>query len=158
LKNLNVLQPIAGGTSAPQFQAAKAMAFTLALADPELLESELTARKVRNTSMASPELEDCSGPYGWRDYGIYHDGRLEVDVGGEAIFVFTESSLSDGHEHFGPGPLANLRDEKGNEMICRAGGVACMPLDEWVSKFTRVWMSRFLQDQGDHHVGYQSHH
>jgi hypothetical protein len=80
MKNLNVPQPLSGGSSASRFAAAKAMAFTLALADPELI-----AWKDRTTSMASPELEGCSGPYGWRDYGISHDGRLEVDVGGEAI-------------------------------------------------------------------------
>jgi hypothetical protein len=136
LKNLNVPQPLSGGFSASRFQAAKAMAFTLVLADPDFLEPELIARKVRNTSMASPELEGCSGPYGWRDYGIYHDGRLEVDVGGEAIFIFTDSSPCDCYEHFGPGQLVNLRDDKGNEMIFRVGGVACMPLDEWTRKLT----------------------
>jgi hypothetical protein len=136
LKNLNVPQPLAGGSPASRFQGAKAIAFTLALADPKLLEPELIARKDRTTSMASPELEGCSGPYGWRDYGIFHDGRLEVDVGGEAIFIFTESSPYDSYEHFGPGPFVNLRDDQGNKMIWRMGGVACMPLDEWTSKLT----------------------
>jgi hypothetical protein len=130
LKNLSVPQPLTGESAASRFQAAKALAFTLALADSELLEPELIAWKVRTTSMASPELEGCSGPYGWRDYGIFHDGRLEVDVGGEAIFIFTGSSPCDSCEHFGPGPFVNLRDDKGNEMICRMGGVACMPLNE----------------------------
>jgi hypothetical protein len=118
MNNLNVPQPLAGGSPASRFQAAKAIAFTLALADPKLLEPD---------SMASPELEGCSGPYGWRDYGISHDGRLEVDVGGEAIFIFTESSPYDSYEHFGPGPFVNLRDDQGNKMICRMGGAACMP-------------------------------
>jgi len=136
MKNLNVPQPLASGSPASRFQAAKAMAFTLALADPELIEPELIAWKDRATSLASPELEGCSGPYGWRDYGISHDGRLEVDVGGVAIFIFTESSPYDSYEHFGPGAFVNLRDDKCNEMICRTGGVACMPLDEWTSKLT----------------------
>ena len=83
MKNLNDPQPLSGGSPASRFQAAKAMAFTMALADPELI-----AWKDRTISMASPGLEGCSGPCGWRDYGISHDGRLEVDVGGEAIFVF----------------------------------------------------------------------
>jgi hypothetical protein len=131
VKNLNVPQPLVGGSVTSRFQAAKAMAFTMTLADPELV-----AWKDRTTSMASPELEGCSGPYGWRDYGISHDDRLEVDVGGEAIFIFTASSPCDSCEHFGPGPFINLRDDKGNEMICRVGGVACMPLDEWTSKLT----------------------
>jgi hypothetical protein len=131
MKNVSVPQPLSGGSPASRFQAAKARAFTLALADPELLEPELVAWKDRTTSMASPELEGCSSPYGWRDYGISHDGRLEVDDGGEAIFIFAESSSS---EHFGPGPFINLRDDQGNEMICRTGGAACMPLNEWTSK------------------------
>ena len=136
MKNLNVRQPLARGFPASRFQAAKAMAFTLALADPGLFEPELIARKDRTTSMASPELEGCSGPSSWRDYGISHDGRLEVDVGGEAIFIFTESSPYDSYEHFGRGPFVNLRDAKGNEMICRMGGEACVSLDEWTSKLT----------------------
>jgi len=136
MKNLNAPQPLAGGSPASRFQTAKAMAFTLALADPDLLEPELVAWKDRTTSMASPELEGCSGPYDRRDYGISHDGRLEVDVGGEAIFIFAESSPCDSCEHFGPGPFINLRDDQGNEMICRTGGVTCMPLDEWTSKLT----------------------
>lgn len=136
MKNLNIPKALAGGSAASRFQAAKAMAFTLALADPDLIEPELVAWKDRNTSLASPELEGCSGPYGWRDYGISHDGRLEVDVGGEAIFIFTESSPYDSYEHFGHGPFVNLRDDKGVEMICRVGGVGCVPLDEWTSKLT----------------------
>lgn len=131
MKNLNVSQPLSGGSAASLFQAAKAMAFTLALADPELI-----AWKDRTTSMASLELEGCSGPYGWRDYGISHDDRLEVDVGGEAIFVFTESCPCDSCEHFGPGSFLNLRDDKRNEMICRVDSVARMPPDEWTSKLT----------------------
>jgi hypothetical protein len=70
MKNLNIPQPLSGGSPASRFQAAKAMAFTLALADPEMLEPELIAWKDRTTLMASPELEGCSCPYGWRDYGI----------------------------------------------------------------------------------------
>jgi hypothetical protein len=128
MKNLKVSQPLSGGSPASRFQAAKAMAFTLALAHPELFEPELIARKDRTTSMASPELEGCSGPYGWRDYGISHDGRLEVDVGGEATFIFAESTPYDSCEHFGPGPFVNLRADKDNEMICLVGGKACVPL------------------------------
>lgn len=105
MKNLKVLHPLSGGSPASRFQAAKAMAFTLALVDPELHEPELIAWKDRVTTMSSPELEGYSGPYGWRDYGISHDGRLEVDVGGEAIFIFAESGSYDSYEHFGPGPI-----------------------------------------------------
>ncbi len=138
MQNLNVPQPLAGESAALRIQAAKARAFTLVLAGPELPEPELIAWKDRTASMASPELEGCSGPYGWRDYGISHDGRLEVDVGGEAIFIFTESRPCDSCEHFGAGPFVNLRDDEGNETICRMGGVACIPLDAWTSKLSCV--------------------
>ena len=136
MKNLNVPLPLSGGSPASRFQVAKARALTLALADPEMLEPELIAWKDSITSMASPELEGCSGPYGWRDYGISHDGRLEVDVGGEAIFIFAESSPYDSYEHFGPGPFVNNRDDKDNEMNCHIGGVNCVRLDEWTNKLT----------------------
>jgi hypothetical protein len=38
MKNLNVPQPLSGGSSIARFNAARAMAFTYALSDPELLE------------------------------------------------------------------------------------------------------------------------
>jgi hypothetical protein len=49
LKNLNVLQPLSGGSATSRFQAAKAMVFTLALADREMLEPGLIAWKDRTT-------------------------------------------------------------------------------------------------------------
>lgn len=51
-------------------------------------------------------------------------------------FIFTESGPFDSCGHFGHGPFVNLRDAQGNEMICRPGGVSCVPLDEWTSKLT----------------------
>lgn len=48
MKNLNVPQPLSGGSPVSRFQAAKAMAYMLALADPELI---------------GPEPEGCSGPF-----------------------------------------------------------------------------------------------
>ncbi|OIQ98293.1 hypothetical protein GALL_197220 [mine drainage metagenome] len=48
MKNPNVPQPLASGSLASRFQAPKAMAFTMALADPELI-----AWKDRATSHAS---------------------------------------------------------------------------------------------------------
>lgn len=128
MRNLNVSQPLSCGSPASRFLAAKAMTFTLALA-----EHESVAWKARITSMASPELEGCSGPYGWRDDGIPHGGRLEVDAGGEATFIFTESGSFDSYEYFGPGSFINPRGDKGNGVICRMGGVTCKPLDEWTS-------------------------
>jgi hypothetical protein len=33
-------------------------------------------------------------------------------------------------------PFINIHDAHGNEMICRIGGVDCVPLDDWTSKLT----------------------
>lgn len=115
MKSLNVSQPLSGGTSASRFESARALAFSLALTDSELHEPEMVAR---------------------HDYGVSHDGRLEVDVGGEVSFIFLDSSSFDSCAHFGPGPFINIRDAQGNEMICSIGGVDCVPLDGWTRKLT----------------------
>jgi len=124
------------GNPASRFANAKALAFSLAESDSDLLEPELVAWIDRSTGMVSPVLEGCSGPDGWRYYGISHGGRLEVDVDGDVSFIFAESSPFDSYEHFGPGPFRNLRDDQGNELICLSGGRDCVPLDEWTSKLT----------------------
>lgn len=136
MKHINVSRPLASGVPASNFESARALAYSLAESDPELLEPELIAWFDRSTGMASPVLEGCSWPYGWHDYGVSHDGSLEVDVGGEMIFIFAESSPFDSYEHFGHGPFVNLRNAQGDEMICQVGGGACVPLDEWISKLT----------------------
>jgi len=136
MKDLTVSPPLTSGTATSRFNAARAMAITLAEADKELLEPELIAWIDRSTSMASPVLEGCSGPEGWHDYGVSHEGRLEVKVGSDSSFIFAESSPFDSYEHFGHGPYINIRDKQGNEMICRKRGDACVPLDEWTSKLT----------------------
>ena len=123
-------------TSASRFAAARAFAFSLAESDNELLEPEPVAWMDRSTGMVSPVLEGCSGPDGWRYYGISHGGSLEVDVDGDTSFIFAESSPFDSYEHFGPSPFRNIRDAKGNESICLSDGSACIPLDEWASKLT----------------------
>lgn len=136
MKNLYVIEPAYSGSAVSRFESARALAFNIAESDNELLEPELIAWVDRPAGMASPELEGCSGPEGWHDYGVSHDGRLEVRVGGDISFIFTDSSPFDSYEHFGPGPFINLRNSQGEEMICRIGGQDCMPLDEWTSKLT----------------------
>ena len=136
MKTLNASQSLSRGGLASRFGSARALAFSLAESDSELLEPELVAWIDRSAGMASPVLEGCAGPDGWRDYGVSHGGRLEVDVDGETSFIFAESSHFDSYAHFGPGPYLNLRDAQGNECICQAGGKACVPLDEWTSKLT----------------------
>ena len=136
MKTLNVSQPLPGGAAASRFESARMLAISMAEADSDLLEPELVAWIDRSTAMESPVLEGCAGPEGWRRYGVSHGGRLEVDVGDDAVFIFAESSPFDSYDHFGPGPYRNMRDAQGNEAICRPGGVDCMPLDEWSSKLT----------------------
>ncbi len=136
MKTLNTFQSLAGDTSAARFESAKSLAFSLALSGNELLEPALIAWIDRNSDKASPVLEGCSGPNGWHDYGVSHGGRLEIDVGDEASFIFAESSPFESYEHLGPGPFVNIRDAQGIEMVCRINGVSCIPLDEWTSKLT----------------------
>ena len=71
------------------------------------------------SAMFSPEAVGCFGPNGWHDYGMSHGGDLEVAVGDEASFIFTESSPCCSYDHFGHAPYVNLRDAKGNDSICR---------------------------------------
>lgn len=136
MKTLNASQPFSSEASVSRFESAKAFAFSIAESANELLESELIAWIDRFTANASPVLEGCSGPNGWHDYGVSHGGRREVKVGEDASFIFAEASPFDSCEHFGSGPFVNLRDEQGSEVICRAGGIGCVPLDEWTSKLT----------------------
>ena len=136
MKTLNASQLFPGGASNSRFESARALAFSLAESDGELIEPELVAWIDRHSTHTSPVLEGCGGPEGWRDYGVSHDGRLEVDINNEACFIFAESSPFDSYGHFGPGPFRNVRDAQGNESVCRAGGLDCVPLDEWTSQQT----------------------
>jgi hypothetical protein len=80
MTNVKVSKPIAGGASGSNSESAKALAFSLAKSAPELLEPELIAWFDRASGMASAFLEGCSWLYGWHDYGVFHGGRLEVDL------------------------------------------------------------------------------
>lgn len=136
MKILNVNPPPSGGSAASTFKSARELAFSLAESDDKLLEPVLIAWINRSTGNASPVLEGCAGQDGWHDYGISHEGRLEVQVGNESTFMFAESSPFDSYEHFGHGPYVNIHDSSGNELICLTGGVDCVPLYEWTSKLT----------------------
>ena len=136
MKTLNASQMFPGGDSASRFNSARALAFSLAESADDLIEPELIAWLDRRSTVTSPVLEGCGGPDAWHDYGVSHEGRLEVDVGDVASFIFAESSQFDSYAHFGPGPYVNLRDAQGRETICLVGGKDCMPLDEWTSKLT----------------------
>ena len=134
MKTVTASQALGG--SASRFESARALAFSLAESDAELLEPELVAWIDRSAGKSSPVLHGCASPNGWHDYGVSHGGLLQVNVDNETSFIFAESSPFDSYEHFGPGPYINLRDAQGNESICRVGGKDCIPLDEWTSKLT----------------------
>ena len=135
MKIINASRPTAS-TNTSRFESAMALARSLAEADDALLEPELIAWIDRGSAMTSPVLEGCGGPNAWHDYGVTHEGRLEVDVGDDSAFIFAESSPYDSYGHFGPGPYVNIHDDRGNELVCRVGGIDCVPLDEWMSKLT----------------------
>ena len=136
MKTLSASNRSPGTAPNMRFEAARALAFSLAESDSQMLEPELVAWIDRSSRKTSPVLEGCGGFDGWHDYGVSHGGRVEVDVGEVASFIFAESSPFDSYEHLGPGPYLNLYDSDGNEMICLAGGKECAPLDEWTSKLT----------------------
>jgi hypothetical protein len=136
MKTLRIPQRFPSIGSEGSFAAARALAVSVAESDSDLLEPELVAWFDQASSHTSPVLEGCGGPDGWRDYGISHGGRLEVDVDGGDAFIFAETSQFDSYAHFGPGPFRILRDAKGNESLCRPGGVDCVPLNEWTSQLT----------------------
>ncbi len=135
MKTLNASLASVREHSGSRFASARAVAFSVAQSDSELLEPELVAWIDRSGGQASPVLEGCGGPDGWRHYGVSHGGRLEVDVD-DTSFIFAESSTYDSYGRLGPGPYINVRDSQGNELLCRVGGQACVPLDDWTSKLT----------------------
>ncbi|MGC2166748.1 MAG: AF1514 family protein [Gallionella sp.] len=136
MKILNLESFPATDSEQTRFEAARKLAFSVAESDPEMLEPELVGWIDRATNNTSPVLAGCSGINGWHDYGISHGGKLEVRIGNAASFIFAESSQFDSYAHFGHGPYVNLRDPSGNEIMCRIGGVHCVPLDDWTSKLT----------------------
>jgi len=136
METITSSQSLPGRISTSRFANAKDLALSLAKSDSKLVEPELVAWIDRSTGMTSPLLEGCSGPDGWRYYGISHGGRLEVNIDSDTSFIFTESSPFDSYAHFSPGPYRNTRDTQGNEFICLSDGTDCVQLDEWTSKLT----------------------
>ncbi|MFH1871671.1 MAG: AF1514 family protein [Pseudomonadota bacterium] len=147
MKTLNASRQHSGETARSRFNAAKALAFSLAESDNELLEPEVVAWSDRSSMTESPVLGGCGGPDGWHHYGVSHEGRLEVIVDSETSFIFAESSQFDSYAHFGPGPFLNLRDRAGREWVCLASSLAdphnpqspsrsaCVPVDEASCEF-----------------------
>jgi hypothetical protein len=136
MKTLNASHLFPDGAASSRFESARALALSLAETDGGLLEPELMAWIDYHSRNASPVLEGCGGPDAWHDYGVTHGGRLEVNIQGEAGFIFAESSPYDSYEHFSPSPFRNIRDAQGIESIYWAGSRDGVALDEWTSQLT----------------------
>jgi hypothetical protein len=118
------------------------MAMAFADKDTEVIEPALVAWYDRKAARMSPVIEGADLESRWHDYGESHGGKLEVDIGGDYVFIYAESSAFDPYE---ASPYANLRDAQGNEFLCQIGLLddphvpskkACVALDEWTSKLT----------------------
>ncbi|MBS4095495.1 MAG: AF1514 family protein [Sulfuricella sp.] len=130
------------------YETARSMAVMFAEKDGDISEPVMVAWNDSKTSMRSPVLEDCAVETSWRDYGISHSGKLEVNVNDEYDFIFADSGDFD---MYGPSPYINMHDLNGKEYLCLASALrnphplhnphnpskeACVPLDEWTSKLT----------------------
>ncbi len=128
------------------YRTASVLAASLAEKDMEIVTPVVVAWHDKKTSRMSPVLEGCARETSWRDYGLSHGGKLEVDVNGEFEFIFADSGA---FEPYGPSPYINLYDRHGNEFLCQINALrtashdtkqpskeACTALDEWTSKLT----------------------
>jgi hypothetical protein len=127
------------------YKSASALAALMASKDSNVIDPIIVAWRDKKTSRMSPVLEGCAVETSWRDYGVTHGGKLEIDVNGEFDFIFADSSAFDS---YGPSPYINLHDQRGNEYLCQANALrsphnpknpsreACTALDEWTSKLT----------------------
>jgi len=127
---------------AMDYNKAIALADAVAGDDRDIPVPMLVAWYDKQAARMSPAIAGGDLHTRWHDYGASHGGRLEVDVGGDYVFVYADSSA---YEPYGPSPYVNLRDSKGNEFICQANMLkdpqmpskdACMVVDEWTSKLT----------------------
>lgn len=118
------------------------MASALADQDTEVIDPVLVAWYDRKGARMSPAIEGADLRSRWHDYGESHGGKLEIDVAGDFVFVYADSSPFGTSE---PSPYANLHDAQGNEYLCQIGLLgetrvpnkeACVAIDEWTSKLT----------------------
>ena len=118
------------------------LAASLADEDKEIIEPVLVAWYDRKAGRMSPAIEGADIHTRWHDYGESHGGKLEIDVDGDFVFIYGDSSAFDPYE---ASPYTNLHDAQGNEYLCQTGLLkdphvpteeACSPLDEWTSKLT----------------------
>ena len=124
------------------YKRASMLATALARTDTDLVDPVMVAWHDKKSSRMSPVIEGGDINTRWRDYGESHGGKLEVDVNDEYDFIFADSSA---FEPYGPSPLINLHDNRGNEYLCQINALrdphdpskeACVVLDDWTSKLT----------------------
>lgn len=111
---------IAAASSTIDFAQARQQAVTKAC--ETLAEPVIVAWKDDTTGKSAPEIPGGSADR-WHDYGENNDGTLELKVGEDFHFIFTESSAFDK-----PGMnLASLEDN-GTKFLCLNG--ACTEADQ----------------------------
>ena len=124
------------------FRQAAAIAMACAEEDKDVIEPLLVAWYDRKAARMSPAIAGADLGSRWHDYGVSHEGRLEVDVGDDYAFIYAESSAYDPYEAC---PYSNISDEQGTEYLYQINLLndprkptpqACVPLDEWTSKLT----------------------
>lgn len=124
------------------YRRASGLAISLANEDATLIDPVMVAWHDKKLSRISPVIEGCDTDTRWRDYGMSHGGKLEIDINDEYDFIFADSSA---FEPYGPSPLINLHDDRGNEYLCQINELrdphnpskeACVELDDWTSKLT----------------------
>lgn len=127
------------------YRAAAALAAKYAGYDGEMEEPVLIAWHDRRHGLMSPAIAGANPDTRWRDYGNSHCGCLEVDVGDDFEFVFTDGAPYADYGDCGPGPYRNFSDSEGRQYLCDAHdgpgngslmGAVCVPLDEYTSKLT----------------------
>lgn len=141
MRELRLVHIPRSGSGMTYRQAAR-LAQNLAEEDKEVIEPVLVAWYDRKASRMSPVIEGADLRTRWHDYGMSHGGRLEIDVGGDFSFIYSESCAFDPYE---ASPYSNLKDAQGNEYLCQINLLsepghptagACVALDEWTSKLT----------------------
>lgn len=124
------------------YRTASNLAMSFAERDREIIEPVVVAWRDHRHSRMSPIIHHADPLRVWQDYANSHGGKLDVDVNGEYEFIFGDSSAFDA---YGPSPLVNLHDARGNEYLCQISALrdphqpseeACVVLDDWTSKNT----------------------
>lgn len=112
-------QSVAASSSSIDFSQARQQA--VAKASETLTEPVIVAWKDDTTGRSAPEIPGGSADR-WHDYGESNDGTLELKVGEDFHFIFTESSAFEE-----PGLNLTSLEDNGTNFLCLNG--ACTEAD-----------------------------